>query len=66
MTTLFLLAMLIMNARNSSFRYKLKTNLNVSIFITSLKSPNGSDVHTWLLSKLEQDKNITVKALTTE
>lgn len=36
------------------------------IFIAELQSPNNGNIQTQLLSKLKQDKDITVKALTIE
>ncbi|KAF5395454.1 hypothetical protein PHET_12170 [Paragonimus heterotremus] len=51
-------------------RFQLKSltegQFKCLIFIADLHSPRDADIQTRLLSKLEQDKEITVKALTAE
>lgn len=58
----------IVNHEYKKFQQKSLTEgqFKCLIFIVGLQSPNNGNIQTQLLSKLEQDKNITVKALTIE
>lgn len=51
---------------NEKFQLKMlmENQFKCLIFIASLQSPNDADIQTQLLSKPEQDKDITVKAQT--